>query len=91
MGLGLILTIHTALTWVRPGDPHLLTPSSCPGFLSGLLTSHPGPGWYMAVGTHSGKEPSTATLRSPVMREAAPTCGLRLWYHVASRGTCSDP
>ncbi|EDL93565.1 MAM domain containing 4 [Rattus norvegicus] len=42
-------------------------------------------GWYMAVGTHSGKEPSTATLRSPVMREAAPTCELRLWYHTDSR------
>ncbi|GAB1286077.1 Apical endosomal glycoprotein [Apodemus speciosus] len=63
---------------------------------AGAVPGGPGPhsdhthgtdlGWYMAVGTHSGKEPSTATLRSPVMREAAPTCGLRLWYHVASRG-----
>ncbi|XP_040601178.1 apical endosomal glycoprotein isoform X7 [Mesocricetus auratus] len=42
-------------------------------------------GWYMAVGTHSGKEASTATLRSPVMREAAPPCELRLWYHIPSR------
>lgn len=42
-------------------------------------------GWYMAVGTHHGKEAATATLRSPVMREAAPTCELRLWYHTASR------
>ncbi|XP_052037810.1 apical endosomal glycoprotein [Apodemus sylvaticus] len=62
---------------------------------AGAVPAGPGPhsdhthgtdlGWYMAVGTHSGKEPSTATLRSPVMREAAPTCGLRLWYHTASR------
>ncbi|XP_076793678.1 apical endosomal glycoprotein isoform X2 [Arvicanthis niloticus] len=62
---------------------------------AGAVLDSPGPrsdhtrgtdlGWYMAVGTHSGKEPSTATLRSPVMREAAPTCELRLWYHIASR------
>lgn len=57
-------------------------------FLSDLLPFHPWPGWYMAVGTHHGKEASTATLRSPVMREAAPTCELRLWYHTASRGMC---
>uniref|UniRef100_F6WVQ2 MAM domain containing 4 n=1 Tax=Monodelphis domestica TaxID=13616 RepID=F6WVQ2_MONDO len=38
-------------------------------------------GWYMAVGTHQGKEPATATLRSPVLHEAAPTCEIRLWYH----------
>ncbi|XP_066221644.1 apical endosomal glycoprotein isoform X2 [Saccopteryx leptura] len=43
-------------------------------------------GWYMAVGTHRGKEASIATLRSPVLQEAAPTCELRLWYHVASGG-----
>uniref|UniRef100_A0A8C5KA59 MAM domain containing 4 n=1 Tax=Jaculus jaculus TaxID=51337 RepID=A0A8C5KA59_JACJA len=43
-------------------------------------------GWYMAVGTHRGKEASTATLRSPVLREAAATCELRLWYHAASGG-----
>ncbi|XP_008840205.1 apical endosomal glycoprotein [Nannospalax galili] len=42
-------------------------------------------GWYMAVGTHRGKETSTATLRSPVLHEAAPTCELRLWYHAVSR------
>ncbi|XP_045419122.1 apical endosomal glycoprotein [Lemur catta] len=41
-------------------------------------------GWYLAVGTHQGKEASTAVLRSPVLREAAPTCELRLWYHLAS-------
>ncbi|XP_003794870.1 apical endosomal glycoprotein [Otolemur garnettii] len=41
-------------------------------------------GWHMAVGTHRGKEVSTAVLRSPTLREAAPTCELRLWYHVAS-------
>ncbi|XP_039080549.1 apical endosomal glycoprotein [Hyaena hyaena] len=41
-------------------------------------------GWYMAVGTHRGKETSTAALRSPVLRDAAPTCELRLWYHTAS-------
>ncbi|KAM5298575.1 apical endosomal glycoprotein [Ctenodactylus gundi] len=41
-------------------------------------------GWYMAVGTHFGKVASVATLRSPVLREAAPTCELRLWFHAAS-------
>nr|KAF6280311.1 MAM domain containing 4 [Pipistrellus kuhlii] len=41
-------------------------------------------GWYVAVGTHRGKEPSVAALRSPVLREAAPACELRLWYQVAS-------
>ncbi|XP_044515603.1 apical endosomal glycoprotein [Gracilinanus agilis] len=38
-------------------------------------------GWYMAVGTHQGKEPAIAALRSPVLHEAAPTCEIRLWYH----------
>ncbi|KAH0506885.1 Apical endosomal glycoprotein [Microtus ochrogaster] len=62
---------------------------------AGAVLGGPGPrsdhtqgtdlGWYMAVGTHHGKEAATATLRSPVMREAAPTCELRLWYHTASR------
>uniref|UniRef100_A0A2I3H2K3 MAM domain containing 4 n=1 Tax=Nomascus leucogenys TaxID=61853 RepID=A0A2I3H2K3_NOMLE len=41
-------------------------------------------GWYMAVGTHRGKEASTAALRSPTLREAASSCKLRLWYHAAS-------
>ncbi|XP_070234756.1 apical endosomal glycoprotein isoform X5 [Bos mutus] len=41
-------------------------------------------GWYVAVGTHRGRETATAALRSPVLHEAAPTCELRLWYHVAS-------
>nr|XP_012422247.1 PREDICTED: apical endosomal glycoprotein [Odobenus rosmarus divergens] len=41
-------------------------------------------GWYMAVGTHRGKEASTAAVRSPVLHNAAPTCELRLWYHAAS-------
>nr|XP_021506776.1 apical endosomal glycoprotein [Meriones unguiculatus] len=62
---------------------------------AGALLDRPGPhsdhthgtdlGWYMAVGTHHGKEASTATLRSPVMREAASTCELRLWFYIASR------
>ncbi|ELV13137.1 Apical endosomal glycoprotein [Tupaia chinensis] len=43
-------------------------------------------GWFMAVGAHRGKEATTAALRSPVLREAAPTCELRLWYYVASGG-----
>lgn len=87
--LDLILTIHMALTWVRPGEPmcsHPLPPPSCLDFLSGFLIFHPVPGWYMAVGTHYGKEASTATLRSPVMREAASTCELRFWFYTASRG-----
>ncbi|KAI5763086.1 MAMDC4 [Gulo gulo luscus] len=41
-------------------------------------------GWYVAVGTHRGKEASTAVLRSPVLHNAAPTCELRLWFHAAS-------
>ncbi|XP_051832908.1 apical endosomal glycoprotein [Antechinus flavipes] len=38
-------------------------------------------GWFMVVGTHQGKEPATAILRSPVLHEAAPTCEIRLRYH----------
>ncbi|XP_022357108.1 LOW QUALITY PROTEIN: apical endosomal glycoprotein [Enhydra lutris kenyoni] len=41
-------------------------------------------GWYMAVGTHRGRETSTAVLRSPVLRNTAPTCELRLWFNAAS-------
>ncbi|XP_042820862.1 apical endosomal glycoprotein isoform X3 [Panthera tigris] len=41
-------------------------------------------GWYTAVGTHRGKEASTAALRSPVLHDAAPTCELRLWHHTAT-------
>ncbi|XP_038404646.1 apical endosomal glycoprotein [Canis lupus familiaris] len=41
-------------------------------------------GWYMVVGIHRGKEAAGATLRSPVLWNAAPTCELRLWYHVAA-------
>ncbi|KAF7486928.1 Hypothetical predicted protein [Marmota monax] len=61
---------------------------------AGAMLEGPGPhsdhtlgtdlGWYMAVGTHRGKEASIAALRSPVLQEAAPTCELRLWYHAAS-------
>lgn len=32
-----------------------------------------------------------AALRSPVLREAAPTCELRLWYQAASSGVCPAP
>ncbi|XP_040860535.1 apical endosomal glycoprotein [Ochotona curzoniae] len=41
-------------------------------------------GWYMAVGVHRGKEPATAALRTPMLREAAPTCELRLWFHAVA-------
>lgn len=44
------------------------------------------PGWYIAVGTHRGKEEATAVLRSPVLHEASPACELRLWYHVGFGG-----
>nr|XP_033715245.1 apical endosomal glycoprotein [Tursiops truncatus] len=43
-------------------------------------------GWYAAAGTHRGREVATAALRSPTLREAAPSCELSLWYHVASGG-----
>uniref|UniRef100_A0A8C6C3I3 MAM domain containing 4 n=1 Tax=Monodon monoceros TaxID=40151 RepID=A0A8C6C3I3_MONMO len=43
-------------------------------------------GWYVAAGTHRGREAATAALRSPTLREAAPSCELSLWYHVASGG-----
>nr|XP_030693961.1 apical endosomal glycoprotein [Globicephala melas] len=43
-------------------------------------------GWYAAAGTHRGREVATAALRSPTLREAAPSCELSLWYHVASEG-----
>lgn len=42
----------------------------------------------MVVGIHRGKEAAGATLRSPVLWNAAPTCELRLWYHVAAGGGC---
>ncbi|XP_070451233.1 apical endosomal glycoprotein isoform X4 [Equus przewalskii] len=61
---------------------------------AGAVLEGPGPhsdhtlgtdlGWYMAVGTHRGKEVSTAALRSPILHEAGPACELRLWYHTAS-------
>ncbi|XP_058158727.1 apical endosomal glycoprotein isoform X2 [Dasypus novemcinctus] len=41
-------------------------------------------GWYVAVGAHRGKEASRAVLRSPDLREAAPSCEIRLWYHTGS-------
>lgn len=40
----------------------------------------------MAVGVHRGKEPATAALRTPMLREAAPTCELRLWFHAVAGG-----
>ncbi|XP_067601544.1 apical endosomal glycoprotein [Pseudorca crassidens] len=43
-------------------------------------------GWYAAAGTHRGREVATAALRSPTLHEAAPSCELSLWYHVASGG-----
>nr|XP_058928865.1 apical endosomal glycoprotein [Kogia breviceps] len=43
-------------------------------------------GWYAAAGTHRGREAATAVLRSPTLHEAAPSCELSLWYHVASGG-----
>lgn len=79
-----------ARTWVRPGGGLRASPpffGSCR-----LLTAFSaGPGWYAAVGTHRGKEASTAALRSPVLHEAAAPCELRLWYHAASGGACLDP
>lgn len=45
----------------------------------------------MAVGTHRGKEVSTAALRSPILHEAGPACELRLWYHTASGGAHPGP
>ncbi|XP_073077398.1 apical endosomal glycoprotein isoform X4 [Manis javanica] len=47
-------------------------------------------GWYVAVGTHRGKEVATAALRSPVLREAAPTCQLRLWHYAASGADAAE-
>ncbi|XP_012863152.1 apical endosomal glycoprotein [Echinops telfairi] len=40
-------------------------------------------GWYVAVDTHRGKEVSTATLRSPLLHQAAASCQIRLWFHAA--------
>ncbi|XP_048205023.1 apical endosomal glycoprotein [Perognathus longimembris pacificus] len=63
---------------------------------AGAVLEGPGPhadhtrgtdlGWYMAAGARRGKEASVASLRSPVLRQAAPTCELRLWFLAASGG-----
>ncbi|XP_035293558.1 apical endosomal glycoprotein isoform X2 [Cricetulus griseus] len=97
---GALTTLSTPFTCNFEQDPCGWQDISTSGYRwlrdrAGAVLDSPGPrsdhthgtdlGWYMAVGTHHGKEASTATLRSPVMREAAPTCELRLWYHTASR------
>ncbi|XP_069465368.1 apical endosomal glycoprotein [Ambystoma mexicanum] len=43
-------------------------------------------GWYMAAETHRGKNPATASLRSPILRDAAATCEVRIHYHMWDGG-----
>ncbi|XP_053551405.1 apical endosomal glycoprotein [Bombina bombina] len=39
-------------------------------------------GWFMATEGHRGKSAVTATLRSPVLQNAAATCEIHLHYHM---------
>nr|XP_033815703.1 apical endosomal glycoprotein isoform X2 [Geotrypetes seraphini] len=43
-------------------------------------------GWYMAAEYHQGKITATASLRSPVLQEAAATCEIRIHYHIWNAG-----
>ncbi|XP_063289572.1 apical endosomal glycoprotein [Pelobates fuscus] len=47
-------------------------------------------GWFMATGGHSGMSAVTATVRSPVLRDAAATCEIHVHYHVWSSGSTSN-
>ncbi|CAH2316883.1 apical endosomal glyco [Pelobates cultripes] len=47
-------------------------------------------GWFMATGGHSGMSAVTATVRSPVLRNAAATCEIHVHYHVWSSGSTSN-
>ncbi|XP_063552966.1 apical endosomal glycoprotein isoform X13 [Gorilla gorilla gorilla] len=76
---------HTLGTDLGEARASLCAPVPTPSMLPAPSPDlSPAPGWYMAVGTHQGKEASTAALRSPTLREAASSCKLRLWYHAAS-------
>ncbi|XP_041430755.1 apical endosomal glycoprotein isoform X2 [Xenopus laevis] len=39
-------------------------------------------GWFMATGGHTGKSAATASLQSPVLRNAAATCEIHIHYHM---------
>ncbi|KAE8582111.1 hypothetical protein XENTR_v10019954 [Xenopus tropicalis] len=39
-------------------------------------------GWFMATGGHTGKAAATASLQSPILRNAAATCEIHLHYHI---------
>ncbi|NXA24886.1 AEGP protein, partial [Ibidorhyncha struthersii] len=43
-------------------------------------------GWFMVTVSPPAKTTATASLRSPVMREAAATCEIRAWYHLSGSG-----
>nr|XP_055206160.1 apical endosomal glycoprotein isoform X5 [Gorilla gorilla gorilla] len=76
---------HTLGTDLGEARASLCAPVPTPSMLPAPSPDlSPAPGWYMAVGTHQGKEASAAALRSPTLREAASSCKLRLWYHAAS-------
>ncbi|KAM4697166.1 apical endosomal glycoprotein [Rhinophrynus dorsalis] len=39
-------------------------------------------GWFVATGGHVGKSAVTASLKSPVLRDAAATCEIHIHYHM---------
>uniref|UniRef100_A0A8C8RHU5 MAM domain containing 4 n=1 Tax=Pelusios castaneus TaxID=367368 RepID=A0A8C8RHU5_9SAUR len=43
-------------------------------------------GWFMAAEMHRSMFAAVARLRSPVMRDAAATCEIHAWYHLAQPG-----
>ncbi|KAM4663334.1 apical endosomal glycoprotein, partial [Discoglossus pictus] len=44
-------------------------------------------GWFLATEGHRGKSPVTATLRSPVLQDAASTCEIHVHYHMWAEGS----
>uniref|UniRef100_H2ZZX6 MAM domain containing 4 n=1 Tax=Latimeria chalumnae TaxID=7897 RepID=H2ZZX6_LATCH len=39
-------------------------------------------GWYLTAESHTKASLTTAVLKSPVLRHAAATCQIRVWYHI---------
>ncbi|XP_029469954.1 apical endosomal glycoprotein [Rhinatrema bivittatum] len=77
----------SAYRWVRDQDGMSMQET-------GPFTDHTlgtNRGWYMAVESHRGKSPATASLRSPVLREAAATCEIRIHYHLWDAGISEIP
>ncbi|XP_030062831.1 apical endosomal glycoprotein [Microcaecilia unicolor] len=77
----------SAYQWVRDQDG-ISTLGTGPFTDHTLKTNK---GWYMAAEYHQGKVPATASLRSPVLKEAAATCEIRIHYHIWNAGILEIP